>query len=162
MQKITLNINGHAHSVHVDQDTPLLYVLRNDLGLKAAKFACGLEQCGACKVIIDGQAVPSCHITARSVQGKEITTLEGLGTRENLHPLQQAFIDEQAIQCGFCVPGMIISAKALLDRNPNPTDGEIKSAMSDNLCRCGFMTGYGGPSSGPRRSQKKLLPGKAR
>ncbi|MBU4055019.1 MAG: molybdopterin-dependent oxidoreductase, partial [Proteobacteria bacterium] len=137
MQKITLNINGHAHSVHVDQDTPLLYVLRNDLGLKAAKFACGLEQCGACKVIIDGQAVPSCHITARSVQGKEITTLEGLGTRENLHPLQQAFIDEQAIQCGFCVPGMIISAKALLDRNPNPTDGEIKSAMSDNLCRCG-------------------------
>lgn len=136
-KEIELKVNGQIHCVKVNPDTPLLYVLRNELGLKAAKFACGLEQCGACKVIIDGQAVPSCHLSVRSAQGKEITTLEGLGTRDNLHPLQQAFIDEQAIQCGFCVPGMIISAKALLDRIPTPTDAEIKSEMSDNLCRCG-------------------------
>ena len=137
VQEFALNVNGHRHRVSVDPDTPLLYVLRNDLGLKAAKFGCGLEQCGACKVIIDGQAVPSCRLSVRSVQGREITTLEGLGTRGNLHPLQQAFIDEQAIQCGFCVPGMIISAKVLLDRNPRPTDAEIKAEMSGNLCRCG-------------------------
>ena len=135
--EIQLNVNGRIHQVCVDPSTPLIYVLRNDLGLKSVKFACGLEQCGACKVIMDGEAVPSCHISVRSVQGKIITTLEGLGTRDHLHPLQQAFIDEQAIQCGFCVPGMIISAKALLDRNPKPTDAEIKNAMSDNLCRCG-------------------------
>jgi len=136
-REIDLKVNGRTHRVDVDPDTPLLYVLRNDLGLKAAKFACGLEQCGACKVIIDGEAVPSCRLSVRSVQGREVTTLEGLGTRENLHPLQQAFIDEQAIQCGYCVPGMIISAKVLLDRNPNPTDAEINAQMSDNLCRCG-------------------------
>ena len=132
-----LNVNGHVHRVHVAPDTPLIYVLRNDLGLKSPKFACGLEQCGACKVIIDGEAMPSCRMPVRSVQGKHITTLEGLGTRHHLHPLQQAFIDEQAIQCGFCVPGMIITAKALLDRNPKPTDREIKHALSGNLCRCG-------------------------
>ena len=136
-REIDLKVNGRIHRVTVDPDTPLLYVLRNDLGLKAAKFACGLEQCGACKVIIDGEAVPSCRLSVRSVQGREVTTLEGLGTRENLHPLQQAFIDEQALQCGYCVPGMIISAKVLLDRNPNPTDAEISAQMSDNLCRCG-------------------------
>jgi len=136
-REIHLKVNGQTRQVDVDPDTPLLYVLRNDLNLRAAKFGCGLEQCGACKVIIDGEAVPSCRLPVRSVQGREITTLEGLGTRENLHPLQQAFIDEQAIQCGFCVPGMIISAKVLLDRNPKPTDAEIKAAMSDHLCRCG-------------------------
>ena len=136
-QEILLNVNGRVHHLNIDPNTPLIYALRNDLGLMAAKFACGLEQCGACKVIIDGQAVPSCRLPVRSAQGREITTLEGLGTRGNLHPLQQAFIEEQAIQCGFCVPGMIISAKILLDRNPHPTDEEIKAEMSDNLCRCG-------------------------
>lgn len=133
---ITLNVNGQTHSVQADPETPLLYVLRNDLGLKAAKFACGLEQCGACKVIIDGEAVNTCRLPVKSVQGKEIITLEGLGSRNNLHPLQEAFIEEQALQCGFCTPGMIISAKALLDRYPKPTDAEIKAEMSANLCRC--------------------------
>jgi nicotinate dehydrogenase subunit B len=136
-REIVLNVNGRIHHLDLDPNTPLIYALRNDLGLMAAKFACGLEQCGACKVIIDGQAVPSCRLSVRSVQGREITTVEGLGTRGNLHPLQQAFIEEQAVQCGFCVPGMIISAKVLLDRNPHPTDEEIKAEMSDNLCRCG-------------------------
>lgn len=137
LQEITLTVNGRSHRVSVEPDTPLLYILRNDLGLKGARFACGLEQCGACKIIIDGQAVPSCRISVRSVQGCDITTLEGLGTADNLHPLQKAFIEEQAVQCGFCTSGMIISAKALLDRNPCPTDAEIKAEMADNLCRCG-------------------------
>ncbi len=136
-QEITLKVNGGIHRVLVEPDTPLLYVLRNDLGLKGTKFACGLEQCGACKIIIDGQAVPSCRIPVQSVQDREITTIEGLGTAEDLHPLQKAFIDEQAIQCGFCVSGMLIAAKALLDRNPCPTDAEIQAEMSGNLCRCG-------------------------
>jgi len=136
-QEITLKVNGRIHRVHIEPDTPLLYVLRNDLGLKGAKFACGLGQCGACKIIIDGQAVPSCQISVRSVQGREITTLEGLGTADDLHPLQKAFIEEQAVQCGFCVSGMIIAATALLDRNPRPTDAEIQAEMADNLCRCG-------------------------
>jgi CO/xanthine dehydrogenase Mo-binding subunit/aerobic-type carbon monoxide dehydrogenase small subunit (CoxS/CutS family) len=136
-QDITLLVNGRTHRVYVEPDTPLLYVLRNDLGLKGAKFACGLEQCGACKVLIDGEAVPSCRIPVRSVQGREITTPEGLGTADGLHPLQQAFIQEQAVQCGFCTPGMIIAAKALLDRNPRPTDAEIRAEMAGNLCRCG-------------------------
>jgi len=136
-QDITLKINGHLHRVHVEPDTPLLYVLRNDLGLKGAKFACGLEQCGACNIIVDGQAVPSCRISVESVQGQDITTIEGLGTAEDLHPLQKAFIEEQATQCGFCVSGMILTAKALLDRNPHPTDAEIQGEMSANLCRCG-------------------------
>ena len=136
-REILLNVNGRVHRLDIDPNTPLIYALRNDLGLMAAKFACGLEQCGACKVIIDGQAIPSCRLPVRSVQGREITTLEGLGTRGNLHPLQQAFVEKQAVQCGFCVPGMIISAKVLLDRNPHPTDREIKAEMSDNLCRCG-------------------------
>jgi len=135
-KEITLNVNGQSHTVAVDPDTPLLYILRSDLGLKAAKFACGLEQCGACKVLIDGEAVTSCRLPVRSVQGKEIITLEGLGTRDNLHPIQEAFIEEQALQCGYCTPGMIISAKALLDRYPKPTDDQIKAEMSENLCRC--------------------------
>ena len=136
-QEITLRVNGRSYSVYVEPDTPLLYVLRNDLGLKGAKFACGLEQCGACKIILDGEAVPSCRMTVRSVQGREITTLEGLGTIDDLHPLQKAFVEEQAVQCGFCTSGMIISAKALLDRNPHPTDAEIRAEMAGNLCRCG-------------------------
>ncbi|UCC61592.1 MAG: molybdopterin-dependent oxidoreductase, partial [Anaerolineae bacterium] len=136
-QEITLKVNGRSHRVCVEPDTPLLNVLRNDLGLKGAKFACGLGQCGACKVILDGEAVPSCSIAVRSVQGREITTLEGLGTVGDLHPLQEAFIEEQAVQCGFCVAGMIVAAKALLDRNPHPTDAEIQAEMTGNLCRCG-------------------------
>ncbi len=136
-REITLNVNGQLRQVCVEPDTPLLYVLRNDLGLKGAKFACGLEQCGACRIIVDGEAVPSCRMTVRSVQGCEITTIEALGTAGSLHPLQQAFIDEQAVQCGFCTPGMIITAKALLDRNPHPTDGQVRAALAHNLCRCG-------------------------
>ena len=134
---MALKVNGRTHRLGIDPSTPLIYALRNDLGLKAAKFGCGLEQCGACKVLIDGQAVPSCRLPVRAVQNREITTLEGLGTRDDLHPLQQAFIEEQAIQCGFCVPGMVIAAKALLDRSPHPSDDEIRAEMSGNLCRCG-------------------------
>ncbi len=137
-QEISLRVNGRTYLVCVEPDTPLLYVLRNDLKLKGAKFGCGLGQCGACKVIIDGEAVPSCRIRVQSVQGREITTIEGLGTTDSLHPLQRAFIDEQAAQCGFCTSGMIIAAKALLDRNPRPTEGEIKAEMVNNLCRCGI------------------------
>jgi len=136
-QEFALKVNGRFHRVCVEPDTPLLYVLRNDLGLKGAKFACGLEQCGACKILVDGEAVPSCRMSVRSVQGREITTLEGLGTADDLHPLQKAFIEEQAVQCGFCTPGMIVTAKALLDRNPCPTDAEIQAEMAGNLCRCG-------------------------
>jgi nicotinate dehydrogenase subunit B len=137
LQEITLKVNGCVRRVHVEPDTPLLYVLRNDLGLKGVKFGCGLEQCGACKIMVDRQAVPSCRIPVRSVQGHEITTLEGLGTADDLHPLQKAFIEEQAVQCGFCTPGMIVVAAALLDRNPHPTDAEIRAEMAGNLCRCG-------------------------
>jgi len=136
-QEFNLKVNGRVHNVSVEPDTPLLYALRNDLGLKGAKFGCGLEQCGACTIIIDGEAVPSCRIPIRSVQGCEITTIEGIGTSENLHPIQEAIIEEQAIQCGFCTPGIIMAAKALLDRNPNPSEAEIKSELAMNLCRCG-------------------------
>jgi nicotinate dehydrogenase subunit B len=137
LSECTLHVNGQTHHLRVEPDTPLIYVLRNDLGLRAAKLGCGLEQCGACKVLIDGQAVPSCRITVRSVQGRQITTLEGLGTAGALHPLQQAFVDEGAVQCGFCTPGLIVAAKALLDRNPQPSDGEIRAELGQNLCRCG-------------------------
>jgi nicotinate dehydrogenase subunit B len=136
-QEISLRVNGRTHRLSVAPDTPLLYVLRNDLGLKGAKLGCGLEQCGACKVLVDGEAVPSCRMPIRSAQGREITTLEGLGTVDDLHPLQKAFIEEQAVQCGFCVSGMIITAKALLDRNPQPTDAQVQAEMAGNLCRCG-------------------------
>ena len=139
VREFTLNVNGHRHRISAEPETPLLYILRNDLGFKSAKFACGLEQCGACKVIIDGQAVPSCRLSVRSVQGKEITTLEGLGTRENLHPIQQAFIENNGIQCGYCTPGMVMAAKALLLRNPDPSVEEIRQGIQGNLCRC---TGY--------------------
>jgi nicotinate dehydrogenase subunit B len=136
-REITLNVNGQSHTVIVEPDTPLVYVLRNDLGLKGTKMACGLEQCGACTVLLDGDAVPSCRLPVRSVQGREITTIEGIGTEGNLHPLQQAFLKEQALQCGFCTSGIIVAAKALLDRNPNPSVGEIKATLAKNLCRCG-------------------------
>ena len=137
MQDIVLHVNGHTQTVHVEPDTPLLYVLRNDLGLKAAKFGCGTGQCGSCTVLIDGQPRPSCHVSVGSVQEREIITLEGLGTADALDPVQQAFIDEGAVQCGFCTPGMIIAARALLNRYPQPTDEQIRAALAQNLCRCG-------------------------
>jgi len=134
---ISLKVNGAVHSVTAEPDTPLLYVLRNDLALNGAKFGCGLEQCGACKVLVDGEALPTCRAPASSFQRRTIVTIEGLGDPEHLHPIQQAFIDEEAAQCGYCIPGMIIGAKALLDRNPHPTDEEIGDALAIHLCRCG-------------------------
>jgi aerobic-type carbon monoxide dehydrogenase small subunit (CoxS/CutS family) len=136
---IVLNVNGNAQQVDADPRTPLLYVLRDDLKLNAAKFGCGLGQCGACTVIVNGVATRSC-ITATSAVKGEITTLEGLAKNGRLHPLQQAWIDEQVPQCGFCQNGQILTAKALLDRNPHPTDAEIREGMAGALCRC--MTYY--------------------
>ena len=136
-ESIALDVNGRVHVVQVEPGTPLLYVLRNDLGLTAAKFGCGSEQCGACKVIVDGEAVFSCRSPVESFAGRRITTLEGVGTPAQLHPLQRAFIEEQAAQCGYCIPGIIIAAKVLLDRNPCPTDAEIREALGVHLCRCG-------------------------
>ena len=136
MSTISLRVNGRSHTLDVDPATPLLYILSDDLGLKGPKFGCGLGQCGACTVIVKGQAVRSCVATVESVQGAEITTLEGLGTVERPHPLQRAFIDEQAAQCGYCLSGVVLSAKALLDRNPKATDAEIRQALSGVLCRC--------------------------
>jgi nicotinate dehydrogenase subunit A len=136
-ERIRLDVNGSVHDVEVEPGTPLLYVLRNDLGLTAAKFGCGLEQCGACTVIVDGEATLSCRAAVSSFEGRRITTLEGVGTAESLHPLQRAFIDEQAAQCGYCIPGIIMAAKALLDRNPRANEAEIRQALAPNLCRCG-------------------------
>jgi aerobic-type carbon monoxide dehydrogenase small subunit (CoxS/CutS family) len=139
MSAITLHVNGGTHRVDVEPSTPLLYVLRNDLGLQGPKFGCGLGQCGACTVIINGVATRSC-VTPVSAVRAEITTLEGLATNGRLHPLQQAWIDEQVPQCGFCQNGQIMTAKALLDRNPHPTDAQIRDGMARALCRC--MTYY--------------------
>ena len=136
-ERIALDVNGRLHHVEVEPGTPLLYVLRNDFGLTAAKFGCGLELCGACKVIADGEAVFSCREPVEAFVGRRITTLEGIGTPENLHPLQRAFVEEQAAQCGYCIPGIIVAAVALLDRNPDPSDAEISEALAVNLCRCG-------------------------
>ena len=133
---ISLKVNGRPHSLDLDPDTPLLYALSDDLALNGPKFGCGLGQCGACTVIIKGQAVRSCVTTLKAVDGAEITTLEGLGTAEKPHPIQQAFIAEQAAQCGFCLNGVIMTAKAYLDRNPKATDAQIQQAMSAVLCRC--------------------------
>jgi nicotinate dehydrogenase subunit A len=134
---ITLNVNGRAHEVDADPKTPLLYVLRNDLKLNGAKFGCGLGQCGACTVMVDGEAVYSCITPILVLKGRAITTVEGLGTAERPGPLQQAFIDEQAAQCGYCIAGMIMRAQALLERNPSPSDEEIRVHMNPALCRCG-------------------------
>ena len=139
MSNVILNVNGETHTVDIDPATPLLYVLRNDLGLRGPRFGCGLGQCGACTVIIGGQATRSCVTLTSRVRG-EITTLEGLVKNDTLHPLQQAWIDEQVPQCGFCQNGQIMTAKALLDRNPHPTDTEIREGMAGTLCRC--MTYY--------------------
>ena len=132
-----LKVNGNAHSVDVDPETPLLYVLRNDLQLNAAKFGCGEGLCGACTVLVDGEAVFSCVIPVGSLQGKQITTLEGLGTAEKPGPMQRAFIEEQAAQCGYCIAGMMMKAQALLQKNPQPSDAEIRLYLASNLCRCG-------------------------
>jgi nicotinate dehydrogenase subunit A len=134
---VSLKVNGAMHSVPAEPDTPLLYVLRNDLQLNGAKFGCGLAQCGACTVLLDGQPVRSCITDVGSVGRSEVTTLEGLGTAAKPHPLQQAFIDEQAAQCGYCIGGMIMSAKALLDHNSHPTEGLVREGLAENLCRCG-------------------------
>jgi nicotinate dehydrogenase subunit A len=134
---ISLNVNGSRRSVAAEPDTPLLYVLRNDLALNGAKFGCGLAQCGACTVLVAGRPVRSCITEISSIGDAEITTIEGLGTIDKLHPLQRAFIDEQAAQCGYCINGMIMVAKDLLERNPRPTEQDVREGLAANLCRCG-------------------------
>jgi nicotinate dehydrogenase subunit A len=136
MSAITLKVNGQTHSIDADPSTPLLYVLSDDLALDGPKFGCGLGQCGACTVIVKGQAIRSCITPLKRVAGVEITTLEGLGTIEKPHPLQRAFIEEQAAQCGFCLNAVILTAKAFLDKNPKATSEEIRQALGNVLCRC--------------------------
>jgi len=136
MANFTLRVNGAVRSVSVEPDAPLLYVLRNDLELNGPKFGCGLAQCGACTVLVDGKPVRSCVTPVSAVAKGRISTIEGLGTPDNLHPLQKAFIEEQACQCGFCGNGMVMTAKALLDRKPKPTEQDIKQALNGHLCRC--------------------------
>jgi nicotinate dehydrogenase subunit A len=136
MARISLKVNGKNQAVDAPPEMPLLYVLRNDLKLNGPKFGCGLAQCGACTVIMDGKAVRSCVTLVGSVGAKPVTTLEGLGSVKKMHPIQKAFLDEQALQCGYCINGMIMSAKVLLDAKPKPTDGEIREALAGNLCRC--------------------------
>ena len=134
---ISLKVNGVSRSVPAEPDTPLLYVLRNDLELNGAKYGCGLSQCGACTVLVDGKAVRSCVTPIGSVATSEITTIEGLGSVDKPHALQRAFIEEQAAQCGYCTNGMIMSAKELIDRNPRPSEQDVRAALAGNLCRCG-------------------------
>jgi nicotinate dehydrogenase subunit A len=136
-KEITLDINGRSEVVTVDPGTPLLTVLRNDLGLTAAKFGCGLEQCFACAVLVDGEATATCAAAVEQFAGRRIVTLEGLAPGAGLHPVQEAFLREEAAQCGYCIPGMIIGAVALLERNPAPSDEEIRAALEPHLCRCG-------------------------
>lgn len=135
--QLTIIVNGSRHVVQATADTPLLYVLRNELGLSGPRFGCGLEQCGACMVLRGAEPVTSCMLPVGEVAGSQITTLEGLGTPEELHPVQQAFIEEQAAQCGYCSSGMIVAAAALLWRRPHPTNEQIREALDGNLCRCG-------------------------
>jgi nicotinate dehydrogenase subunit A len=138
MARTRLSVNGMTVSVTVDDpDTPLLYVLRNELGLRGPRFGCGLGQCGACTVHVDGRAVRSCITPLSSLGDSKVVTLEGLGMDERLHPVQQAFIEEQAVQCGYCINGMIMQSAALLARNPKPTEQQIRSELANNLCRCG-------------------------
>ena len=133
----TLKVNGRDHRIEADPDTPLLYVLREELQLNAAKFGCGLGQCGSCTVIVDGKPLLSCVTPLLLLEGKQVTTLEGLGTIEHPAPIQRAFIEEQAAQCGYCIPGMMMRAQALLQDNSRPTDAQIRAALEPNLCRCG-------------------------
>ena len=135
--RLSFQVNGTPQHLDVEPNTPLLYVLRNDLQLKATKFGCGLGQCGACSVLMDGRRTLACDTPLWACEGKSITTLEGLGTATDLSPLQQAFIDEQAAQCGYCVPGILMSAQALIQHNPKPTEAQISEALDANLCRCG-------------------------
>ena len=135
-----LTVNGKTHSVDIDPSTPLLYVLSDDLALRGPKFGCGLGQCGCCTVLIKGRPVRSCITPVSSVAGSEITTLEGLGTIERPHPIQKAFVDEQAIQCGFCLSGVMLTAKAALDANPKASDAQLRQALATVLCRCGTHT----------------------
>ena len=137
MPDYTLRVNGAQRTVRADADTPLLYVLRNDFELNSPKYGCGMSQCGACTVHIDGRAARSCVTPVSQIAGKAVTTLEGIGALDKMHALQKAFLDEQAAQCGYCTSGMIMSAKALLDRKPNPSVADIKIALTGNLCRCG-------------------------
>lgn len=134
---LTLTINGQSHSINATPDTPLLYVLRNELGLNSAKYGCGLGQCGACTVIVDGVAIFSCITPVITLQNRKVTTLEGLGKADSLAPIQQAFITEQAAQCGYCISGMIMRAQALLDRNHQATEAAIRDELEPHLCRCG-------------------------
>lgn len=136
-ETIELRVNGSRHSIKVNPSTPLLYTLRNELALNGPKYGCGLQQCGACMVLLDGKAQPSCMITVKAAQQHEITTLEGLSKKDDLHPVQEAFVKEQAAQCGYCLNGMVISAVALLNENPHPNEEEIRTGMQRNLCRCG-------------------------
>jgi nicotinate dehydrogenase subunit A len=137
MAKYSLRVNGKTQVIEAEPDMPLLYALRNDLQLNGPKFGCGLAQCGACAVIMDGNAIRSCVTPVGAAQNKSITTLEGLGSTKKMHKIQQAFVDEQAAQCGYCINGMIMTTKALLDKNPKPNDTQIKEALAGNLCRCG-------------------------
>jgi len=137
MARISLKVNGRSRVVDTEPSTPLLYVLRGELGLNGPKFGCGLSQCGCCTVIMDGNAVRSCSIAVSNAQNRNITTLEGLGSVANPHRLQKAFIDEQAAQCGYCMNGIIMNAKALLDKNPHPTEAEVRRSLDGILCRCG-------------------------
>jgi len=137
MKNFTVKVNGRQRHVKVEPDTPLLYVLRNDLDLKGPRFGCGLGQCGACTVIIDGKAIRSCITPLSTVGSKKVTTLEGLGSTQRPHRIQQAFIDAQAAQCGYCINGMIMTAKAFLDQNPRPSEDAVRHALAGNLCRCG-------------------------
>ena len=162
---IRLTVNGQSHQVDAEPDTPLLYVLRDDLHLNAAKYGCGLAQCGACTVLIDGEPMFSCILPVQAVGAAKVTTLEGLGTTEQPGPMQRAFMDEQAAQCGYCIPGMMMRAQALLLKNVNPTDAEIRQQLEPHLCRCGthmrvlravkragqLMRQANPPSSGSRR-----------
>ena len=141
MARTSLKVNGKAHVVDVDPECPLLYVLRDNLALNNPRFGCGLGQCGACTVLLDNRAVRSCRLPVSRAAGKEIVTLEGLGSPENPHPVQKAFIKEQAFQCGYCLNGWVLTAKALLDKNPHPTDEEMRSAFESLVCRCGSHVG---------------------
>ena len=137
MPKLSLRVNGKTQTIEAEPDMPLLYALRNDLKLNGPKFGCGLSQCGACTVILNGNAIRSCVTPVSAAQNQPVTTLEGLGSVKKMHKIQQAFVDEQAAQCGYCINGMIMSTKALLDKNPKPSDSQIKQALAGNLCRCG-------------------------
>ncbi len=137
IRSMTLDVNGTTHAVQADEATPLLYILRNDCNLKGTRFGCGVAQCGSCHVLVDGKSLPSCDIPLWAAEGKAIVTVEGLAEGGVLHPLQQAFIDEQAAQCGYCLSGILVGAAALLADNPEPTEAEVRAALDKHLCRCG-------------------------